>query len=576
MARRWAALLTGLLALAAAAAADKTTPEWLPRAQAIARGEHHRDATAAAARPQRAPTESFYLTMRDGVRLWTLLWLPEDVSEPIATVMMRTPYYTDPESGWATTWNGRGFAYIEQDQRGSGDSRDDRFQLWRMDGPDTYDTMEWIAAQPWSNGRVFTMGGSANGVTQLAGMTAEPPWFKGMAPMVASMHGHKTVYDGGAFRTGLVTPWMLALGFPDTLLEVMQHEGDTEYWDPINIPGNEHTCHIPGVHQGGWWDIFVNEQIDGWHVLQYDAPDENCRGHHYLVIEPQGHCQYGEWPNSTSTPFFHDLTAYLFYRENGMPIPPDLQARADATDWVTLYVMAPEGSTAGNYWTTLPHFPPATDATYYLAADGVLASTPPVAADNASITFTYDPDSPVRTIGGRELALPCGPRDQREVENRTDVLLFTSAPAAEPVAFVGKMTATLHVATDQADTDFSVKLTDVYPDGRSILWTDGIVRLRWRERVEEPLPVVPGEVYEVHVDLSWTAYVLEPGHSIRVAISSSNFPRFDRNPNTGEPIAQPDGEGRVARNTVFFDATRPSRITLPRVDFAEIPNNYEP
>jgi len=182
----------------------------------------------------------------------------------------------------------------------------------------------------------------------------------------------------------------------------------------------------------------------------------------------------------------------------------------------------------------------------------------------------------VRSIGGRELALPCGPRDQRGMGNRTAVLPFTSAPATEPGALAGKMTATLHVTTDQADTDFSVKLTDVYPDGQSILWTDGIVRLRWRERVEEPLPVVPGDVYEVHVDLSWTAYVLEPGHSIRVAISGSNFPRFDRNPNTGEPIAQPDGERRVARNTVFFDATRPSRITLPRVDFAEIPNNYEP
>lgn len=192
-----------------------------------------------------------------------------------------------------------------------------------------------------------------------------------------------------------------------------------------------------------------------------------------------------------------------------------------------------------------------------------------------SSSLRYDPNDPVPSIGGNELLIPCGPKVQDELLSRTDILWFTADAFTTETAVVGALSATLWVSTDRNDTDFTVKLMDLYPDGRSMLFQDDIVRLRWRNGGAVAQPAVPGQVYAITFAIQHTAYIFEPGHALRVAISSSNSPRFLANPNNGLPIAA-DGPNLVAENTVYMDAGRPSYVTLPVVAVSALPRNFTP
>jgi uncharacterized protein len=282
----------------------------------------------------------------------------------------------------------------------------------------------------------------------------------------------------------------------------------------------------------------------------------------------------GRWPNAR-TGASDDVAYYLFLRESGLAIPPALEARYNQINTVTFYVMGQEDTQVASYWTTLPAFPPFTSTRYYLAPSGRLQLTPPTSGTVAPQSYAYDPRDPVPSIGGNELLLPCGPRDQNELLGRPDILWFTADTFTTATAVVGKLSATLWVSTDRNDTDFTVKLMDLYPDGRSMLLEDGIVRLRWRNGGAVPQPAVPGQVYQVDVRVQMTAYIFEPGHALRVAISSSNDPRFQLNPNNGLPIGA-GGELLVARNTIYLDASRPSHVVLPVVALSSIPANFTP
>jgi putative CocE/NonD family hydrolase len=215
----------------------------------------------------------------------------------------------------------------------------------------------------------------------------------------------------------------------------------------------------------------------------------------------------------------------------------------------------------GNYWRSADTWPPQAKATpYYLQANKGLTTSKPEGDDQQ--TYKYDPHDPVPSRGGQNLLIDKGPMDQRPVESRPDVLLFTTEPLAEPVEVTGRITAKLYVSSDCPDTDFTVKLCDVYPDGRSLLVTDGIRRASLRNGYEKHEALVAGEVYELEVDLWSTSLVLNKGHRIRVAVSSSNSPRFEPNPNTGDPHPV-SGKSRVATNTLHLSAQKASHIVLP-------------
>jgi uncharacterized protein len=247
---------------------------------------------------------------------------------------------------------------------------------------------------------------------------------------------------------------------------------------------------------------------------------------------------------------------------------------------VTIYVMgAEEPGAPGQYWASVPEWPAPTPTDYFLAPGGGLSTAAPGAGPQ-STTYLYDPSDPVPTIGGNNLEIPCGPLDQRPLEKgRGDVLIFTTPPLSASVAVAGSLTVTLYVSTNVTDTDMVAKLIDVYPansaDAKmansSTLVADGIVRMKWRKfpatNLPQPLSGNPADVYEVTVSLWNTTYVFAPGHRIRVHVSSSNFPRFSPNPNNGLPINQ-TGVNITAQTTLYFDASRPSRLTLPVVDAA--------
>jgi len=315
-----------------------------------------------------------------------------------------------------------------------------------------------------------------------------------------------------------------------------------------------------------------NETIDGFNSCQYRSPS---RGQHKLVMAPGGHCPGGDylWLNSVSL-IHSDLTLALFLESNGDTVPRDLAERVAETSAITMYIMGPQNPKVGGYWTTVPQWPTVTATTYYLQPGYTLALTPASTA-NTSITYIYDPDNPVRTNGGNELFLPCGPRLQDPPDFRKDVLTFIAPPFTSVTPIVGNVSAVLYVSTDAVDTDFTVKVSDIYPSGSAYNLVDGVIRLRWRDNPERPVLAQPGVIYEVHLSLWKTAYVFNEGHSLRVDVSSSNHPRFEKNPNNGLLITE-NGPIVIAQNTVYFDRTRQSRVILPVVNINDIPENFNP
>jgi len=515
------------------------------------------------------------------VQLWTVISVPRGEG-PFPTVLHRTPYGTGSWEGNANFFNKYGFAYVTQDQRGAQLSSGNgtvQWTFWRADGQDHFDTHAWIAAQPWSNGRVYLYGGSADGITIYTASQFQPPQLNGIAAVVPSGELHATTYQGGAYRVALIAWWLTLNGFGYVEPDLFAHEAFDSWWDTVQLRGKQDRCTFPGVHFGGWWDIFANETISAFNLYQDESTDPRCKGQHYFVFDAHGHCGGGDYafPPTARSGIATDLMVYIFRTQEGLPVSPALQARVASTKPITFYVMGPNNTQYGDFWTTLSNWPAYTPRPYYLQADGELTPAPPASSATPPRTYSYDPAAPVRTVGGPELLLRCGPRDQAAVLGRDDVLLFTSTAFTEPTPIVGPIKALLYVSTDRNDTDFTVKIMDRYPDGRFFLIGDGVVRLRWRDGPLVAHPAVPGQVYNVTVDLWPTAYVIEPGHAISVAVSSSNFPRFSVNRNSGWPMAtEKDGPVYVAKNSVYVDATRPSQIILPVVTFDDIPDNFTP
>jgi putative CocE/NonD family hydrolase len=338
------------------------------------------------------------------------------------------------------------------------------------------------------------------------------------------------------------------------------HPKYDDFWAELSPEKEAGRVRAPAVFLGGWYDIFLQGTINSFDTI-HNHGGEGARGHCRLIIAPIGHGVMTElkYPaNAAKLPACGNDVAWFDYVLNGKTNgvgdekPVHYYVMGDPTD-----KMAP-----GNYWRSADHWPPAaTPTVFYFHPDGkLMASTKP--QGDGSKSYQYDPANPVPTVGGAELGVDIGPKDQRKVESRDDVLVFSTDLLAEPIEVTGRISAKLYVSSNCPDTDFTVKLTDVYPDGRSMLVTDGILRARFRESFEEERLLEPGKVYEVTVDLWSTSLVFNKGHKIRVAVSSSNAPRFDPNPNTGHAF-RADMDTRVATNTIYFSQKYPSRVLLP-------------
>eukprot|EP00002_Diphylleia_rotans_P027595 TRINITY_DN5539_c0_g2_i1.p1 TRINITY_DN5539_c0_g2~~TRINITY_DN5539_c0_g2_i1.p1 ORF type:complete len:632 (-),score=149.39 TRINITY_DN5539_c0_g2_i1:139-2034(-) len=512
----------------------------------------------------------FRLTMRDGTDIYTRNFVPFGLFKKFSTVFSRSPYsfFTSSLAFLLIIDN---HAVVTQDIRGTGKS-EGYFDVWRQDGKDGYDTMSWIKSQDWSNGQVFSMGISADGCSAFTQWLEQPSWLKSEWLTWYASNAHDTIYPGGAYRSNLIDNWM---GFvcPECIKDIKENEAYSDYWAPVTGRGSYDKITGLTTNWGGWYDIFIETTIDGFNGAQYEG-SAAVKGNNFLVVDNGGHCIRGYHPGGRSLlPIRLGFATFGAVRkdENFAQVAADIK-KSLGIQAISIFVMGPDvRGAAGNYWTSIPQWPVVTEIPFYLSESNYLSPTAPTGSGSAS--YAYDPTNPVPTIGGNELFGGCGPQDQTSIEGRSDVLLFTSDALRENIAITGAVRAILYVSSDAVDTDFTVKITDVHPDGRSLLIMDNIVRMKWRESSTNPSPVTPGAVYEVEVKVGQTSYIFNAGHKIRVAVSSSNSPRFLANPNTGSLIKDENGATVIARNTVLFDRSHSSRVILPGVNVRDIPES---
>jgi putative CocE/NonD family hydrolase len=550
--------------------------------------------------------------MRDGVTLSADIYRPATEGQ-FPALLLRTPYSNNaPDEVQDSTWYAqRGYVVVNQDVRGRYDS-DGQFYTQRGEADDGYDTDEWIGQQPWSNGKIGTVGGSYLGYTQLTQGIRGSKYLRALAADVTSTD----IYDGwvyvdGAFVLGFALPWgavvvdghtiqfgqydwpkifrHLPIATADAAAghvnrpyrDWVQHSRRNDpYWDSISFEREAQRIAVPLLVIEGWYDIFLRGALRDHVKIVKDGATPAARDNVRLMIGPWGHSKNGgtrisdpslptSGPNR-SMDFGADAQVdwrkvYLRWHDywlkgidNGVASEPR----------VKLFVMGE------NRWRYEHEWPLARTryTKFYLQSGGsangidgngtlVRKAQPGAATD----TFDYDPADPVPTLGGNICCgpVPSGPRDQRPVEARRDVLVYTSPTLKEAVEVTGPIKMKLFAATTAPDTDWTAKLVDVHPDGYAQNIQDGILRARYRRGKEQPAELLtPGRVYEYDIDLWASSNTFLPGHRIRVEIASSNFPRFDRNLNTGEDPATGTRMQR-ATQTVHHSSKYPSHIVLP-------------
>jgi hypothetical protein len=502
-----------------------------------------------------SPAQTYQVAMSDGVTLATDVHLGQGQG-PWPVLLMRTPY------GRKMKAEAGSYATVIQDVRGRGESGgyarpffDDGWGEHR----DGLDTAKWILAQPWCNGKIGTMGGSALGITQALLAGTAPPGVAAQHIVVGtgSMY-HDAVYPGGVFGESLMAGWLKATGWPtDNLALILAHPSYDDLWAATDatrrIPALR--VSIPALHLGGWYDIFTQGTIDSFVSRSRLAPNQ------WLIMGPWPHGikrRVGELdfpPNAlkiprpgTDTNFWFDY--WLRGVDNGLRALPRVQ----------YYVMGAcgERGAPGNEWRSADSWPiPARPTPFFLSGGHQLAARLPAPA---SLAYDYDPAHPVPTRGGRNLLIPAGPFDQQVLERRPDVLVFTTPRLYQPLEVTGRVMVRLWAASTARDTTFMAKLCDVYPDGRSLLIADGAIRAACRRSRSRPEPLEPGRPYQLTIDLGSTSLILNRGHRLRVDISSSNAPRFAVHPNVwGE------GSPQVAHQTVYLGPDHPSLVLLPVV-----------
>ncbi len=507
--------------------------------------------------------EEVSVMTRDGTELGTSVYLPAEGAGPFACVLSRTPYNKNGLRGIAGEFTKRGYAFVAQDCRGKHKSRGE-YRPFFDDGRDGFDTVEWAARQGWSNGRVGVFGASALGITSLLAASEAPPHLVCAYVVVAEASArHNTVYIGGVYRKELNDGWLASQGAAATGLEQVRHPPGDRHWDWREIPALAPRIRIPIYNVGGWFDIFSQGTLDAFSSVQEKGAGA-AAGNQRVVIGPWAHGLpegRAKFPKDDVARYLQGEEMYRWFERWLLEKPNGL----DREPPVRYYLMgdSSDPSCPGSEWREAESWPPPARATsYFLHAASALRTAIP-AEERSSSAYTYDPKNPVPTRGGSNLISGGkGPVDQRSIGEREDYLRFATEPLDAPVEVVGRVWVDLFVESDAPDTDFAAKLVDVHPDGYEGLIADGIVRARYRSGFDRESFLKPGEVVPLRIDLWSTAQVFGRGHRIAVHVTSSNDPRFDPNPNTGKPLRS-DGETRPARNTIYHDRARPSRIVLP-------------
>ncbi len=618
-------------------------------------------AQAAATPPSEAKYEiaaekDIMIAMRDGIKLACDIYRPTLNGTPVEgkfpVILERTPYDKATVERWARYFVPRGYIAIGQDTRGRFAS-EGVWHFTRDDINDGYDTAKWIGAQPWSNGKIGTVGTSYPGGTQHSLALSNPPYLAAMVPTDSSSDvGYFGIRHNGAFELrwmnwifniglpsgsreardpktqqvlahtgehireylkGLplrrgTTPLKLAPEYEDWLITAMSRGGNDDWWRSIGIDVVDHVAEykdIPVFHVSGWYDSWAAQVAN----LNF-ATLARTKHHQRLIMGPWTHggqtrtyAGEADFGPEAAIDFNAFRLRWFDHWLKGVDNGVEREAK------VRIFVMGggdahktPQGRLfVGGHWRDEREWPLARAVAmpYYLRADGVLSAEKPAA--EAPTAFQFDPRDPVPTIGGNisshnapasKQSAPMRPgdtanlmeqgaydqrcraelwtcKDERPLAARNDVLVFQTAPLEHDLEVTGPLIVKLWASSSAPDTDFTAKLIDVYPPnpdfpaGVDLNIGDSIVRARYRNGSNQPAALMkPGEAYEFTIQLYPTSVVFQRGHRIRVDISSSNFPRFDVNPNTGEPLND-NRRTAVAVNTIYHDAQHPSHIVLP-------------
>jgi uncharacterized protein len=543
--------------------------------------------------------------MRDGTLLVADVYRP-DSDGKFPLLLERTPYNRKDESGMAYELAVHGYVVVLQDTRGRYDSGGE-FYPFRDESQDGYDTIEWSARLDHVDGKVGMFGGSYVGATQMLAAMTCPPHLVAIFPYLTASE----YYDGWTYQSGVLMQWftsswasilavdtlrkraeasprskewvaslpvesypILSVPSPFDLApyfhDWVEHERTDSYWRRWRVSDHYREMNVKGLHVGGWHDLFLKGSIKNYLGLRAEAITPDARAGQRLIIGPWAHTptspegQVGDvvFGKSAVLDMTGTVLKWFDYTLKG------IKNEYASAPPVRLFIMGE------NVWRDEQEFPLARTlyTRYYLHAsrgsngvrgDGDLNVTAPEA--ERPDQFEYDPKNPVPTIGGRlccGMAVPPGPFDQRPNESRPDVLIFSTSTLGKDLEVTGSITLELYASTSAVDTDFTALLADVDNSGYARFLTDGIVRARYRNTTTRPEEIVPGKIYKYVIDLWATSNVFKAGHRLRLYISSSNFPRFNRNPNTGESML---GASRMvnARQTIYHDAKYSSVLILP-------------
>ena len=557
--------------------------------------------------------------MRDGVNLRADIYRPQsDGKFPV--LLQRTPYNKDNEIGFGIKAAARGYVVIFEDVRGRYASEGEWY-TFKNEPNDGYDSVEWAAALPYSDGRVGMFGGSYVGATQMLAAIAHPPHLAGICPIVTASNYHENwTYQGGALAQWFDEDWTSGLAHntydrlveqqndpvggiwklpltqysilnldqrPDLaanasvapyFLDWLAHPSYDDYWKAISIEEHFSDITVPALHLAAWYDLFQAGSLRNYEGIRDHGGTEAARKGQQLVVVIGGHA--GSMPKVGDVDFGPNAKEpqdewelqYYDYLFKGVK-----NQFADGKP-VKIFVMGT------NQWREEDDWPlaRAKNTKYFLHSGGKANSlrgngslSTVVPGKESADQYVYDPDNPVPTIGGplccEGQRWPPGPRDQRPAEARDDVLVYAMPPMAEDIEVTGRVSLELYAKSSAVDTDFTAKLVDVWPNGFAQNLTEGIVRARYRDSRETPELMNPGQIYKFNIDVWSTSNVFKKGHILRLEVSSSNFPRFDRNLNTGRMryLRTSDTPAAAqfvkATNTILHDAEHPSALILPIV-----------
>lgn len=553
--------------------------------------------------------------MRDGVELSTDVVRPNaDGAFPV--LIMRTPYGKDWSAGISggpyehEFYAKRGYVIVQQDSRGRFDSGG-TFEPFVDEAPDGWDTAAWAAQQPWSNAKLAGLGQSYYGYSQLALAVQRHPALVTIAPLMTTGDTHNNwIFSDGAMHLGFAMAWgtgLLGKGTPRPdprvgsppvagtapaavfahlpvrtmdrqqgqkapvpfYREWLSHPMKDDYWLTRSLDLQLPAINVPTFFYTGWYDYFLRGNLADYERFMKIGTESPSRAGTRLIVGPWAHYTGREGATAKvgdldfGPAAAYDLpTRLLGWYDQWLKGMPDRHADDGP---VRIFVMG------DNVWRSEKVWPPsdAQSTKYYFSSrgnaqtvngDGALSTTEPDATSPID-SFVYDPANPVPTVGGVSGG-PAGPRDQSPLGSRDDILSYVSAPLTARLEVTGPIQVTLFAATDARDTDFTAKLVDMHPDGRSYNIQDGVIRARYRLGLDKAVPITPGEVLEYTIDLWSTSHAFRPGHRIRVDVSSSNFPRLSRNLNTGD---SPETSSRMvkAKQTIYHDAAHPSHVVLP-------------